>query len=225
MVVTGRSVTTRIRRALAERGFVTFAPQNLYIFGDRFRTLQRKANPLGKTLFSIIVPQHQQIVNWLRSLPIVDPARIAFYGLSLRRQDRHARPGAGERILPVHLLGRFQRVGLEERLDPHSVQLRVDRRVRDLRVRPGQHVQLRRDGGPDRPPTVHGRARPLRRRRARRGVAFEFAKVRHLYAARLGIADGLPIEWFVGPHRIHGVGTFEFLRNHVNHHSSNQPHP
>ncbi len=41
---------------LAERGFITFAPQNLYIFGDRFRTLQRKANPLGKTLFSIIVP-------------------------------------------------------------------------------------------------------------------------------------------------------------------------
>ncbi|HEY1784421.1 MAG TPA: hypothetical protein VGG30_02695, partial [Pirellulales bacterium] len=27
---------------LAERGFVTFAPQNLYIFGDRFRSLQRK---------------------------------------------------------------------------------------------------------------------------------------------------------------------------------------
>ncbi|MFM2093967.1 MAG: Dipeptidyl aminopeptidase 4, partial [Planctomycetota bacterium] len=41
---------------LAERGFITFAPQNLYIFRDRFRTLQRKANPLGKTLFSVIVP-------------------------------------------------------------------------------------------------------------------------------------------------------------------------
>ena len=35
---------------LAERGFITFAPQNLYIFEDRFRTLQRKANPLKKTL-------------------------------------------------------------------------------------------------------------------------------------------------------------------------------
>ena len=67
---------------LAERGFITFAPQNLYIFTDRFRTLQRKANPLGKTLFSIIVPQHQQIVDWLKTLPNVDPKRIAFYGLS-----------------------------------------------------------------------------------------------------------------------------------------------
>ncbi|HVR74289.1 MAG TPA: hypothetical protein VMT52_08155, partial [Planctomycetota bacterium] len=41
---------------LAERGFITFSPQNLYIFGDRFRTLQRKANLIQKTLFSIIVP-------------------------------------------------------------------------------------------------------------------------------------------------------------------------
>ena len=68
---------------LAERGFITFAPQNLYIFGDRFRTLQRKANPLGKTLFSIIVPQHQQIVDWLGTLPNSSIAeRIGFYGLS-----------------------------------------------------------------------------------------------------------------------------------------------
>ena len=67
---------------LAERGFITFAPQNLYLFGDRFRTLQRKANPLKKTLFSLIVPQHQQIVNWLASLDCVDANRIGFYGLS-----------------------------------------------------------------------------------------------------------------------------------------------
>src|SRR5262249_17375722 len=67
---------------LAERGFITFAPQNLYLFKDRFRTLQRKANPLKKTLFSVIVPQHQQITDWLKTLPQVDPERIGFYGLS-----------------------------------------------------------------------------------------------------------------------------------------------
>ena len=55
---------------LAEDGFITFAPQNLYIFGDRFRTLQRKANPLKKTLFSMIVPQHQQITDWLKSAAV-----------------------------------------------------------------------------------------------------------------------------------------------------------
>ena len=67
---------------LCERGFITFAPQNLYIGGDRFRTLQRKANPLGKTLFSIITPQHQQMVDWLKTQPFADGQRIGFYGLS-----------------------------------------------------------------------------------------------------------------------------------------------
>ncbi len=67
---------------LAERGFVVFAPQNLYIFQDRFRVLQRKLNPLGKTLFSVIIPQHEQILAWLSTLPYVDSKRIGFYGLS-----------------------------------------------------------------------------------------------------------------------------------------------
>ena len=58
---------------LADAATSRTAPQNPYIFEDRFRTLQRKANPLGKTLFSIIVPQHEQAVDWLASLDFVDP--------------------------------------------------------------------------------------------------------------------------------------------------------
>jgi hypothetical protein len=47
-------------------------------------------------------------------------------------------------------------------------------------------------------------------------VAYEFAKVRHLYNARLKLPpDRCRIEWFVGPHTIHGVGTFEFLHHHL----------
>lgn len=65
---------------------MTFSPQNLYIFRDRFRTLQRKADSLKKTLFSVIVPQHQQIVNWLKTQPYVDPEGIAFYDLFYGRK-------------------------------------------------------------------------------------------------------------------------------------------
>ncbi|MEM1297394.1 MAG: dienelactone hydrolase family protein, partial [Verrucomicrobiota bacterium] len=54
---------------LAERGYVTFAPQNIYIGFDHFRLLQFKANALGCTLFSIMIPQHRQITNWLAGLP------------------------------------------------------------------------------------------------------------------------------------------------------------
>jgi dienelactone hydrolase len=67
---------------LARRGFITFSPQHLYRGGDRFRTLQRKANPLEKTLFSVMVAQHRQLLRWLGSLDAVDPGRIAFYGIS-----------------------------------------------------------------------------------------------------------------------------------------------
>lgn len=42
---------------LAKRGFITYAPQNPYRGQDRFRTLQRKSNPLGRSLFSYIIPQ------------------------------------------------------------------------------------------------------------------------------------------------------------------------
>ncbi len=67
---------------LAERGYVTFAPQDLYRGGDNFRQLQRKANPLGLTLYSFIAGQHQRIVEWLGSLEYIDASRIGLYGLS-----------------------------------------------------------------------------------------------------------------------------------------------
>ena len=67
---------------LAEEGFVTFAPHNPYRGKDAFRTLQRKLNPLGLTLYSVINGQHQRILEWLKEQPFTRPNKIAFYGLS-----------------------------------------------------------------------------------------------------------------------------------------------
>ena len=67
---------------LADKGYVVFAPQNPYIGKDEFRVLQRKANPLGLSLFSFIIRQHERVLDWLATLPFVDGARIGFYGLS-----------------------------------------------------------------------------------------------------------------------------------------------
>lgn len=61
---------------LVKRGFVVFAPHNPYEFNIR------KATPLKASVFSVIIPQHQQIVNWLQSQEHVDPERIGFYGKS-----------------------------------------------------------------------------------------------------------------------------------------------
>ena len=132
---------------LAERGFITFAPQNLYIFKDRFRTLQRKANPLGKTLFSIIVPQHQQIVDWLQTLPYVDPRadRLLRPVATAARRPCASRRWSTDYCLSI-CSADFNEWVWKNASTPRPVQLRLDRRVRDLRVGPGQHVQLRRDG-------------------------------------------------------------------------------
>ncbi len=67
---------------LADRGYIVYAPQNPYIGHDKFRVLQRKANPLGLSLFSFIVRQHERTLDWLATLPNVDAERMAFYGLS-----------------------------------------------------------------------------------------------------------------------------------------------
>ncbi len=67
---------------LAEQGFVTFAPHNLYRGEDRYRFLSRKANGIKASLFSFIIAQHAQLLRWLATLDFVDAKRIAFYGLS-----------------------------------------------------------------------------------------------------------------------------------------------
>ena len=47
-------------------------------------------------------------------------------------------------------------------------------------------------------------------------VAYEFAKVRYLYSAKLHIPERTEIEFFDGPHTINGQGTYRFLHKHLN---------
>ena len=46
-------------------------------------------------------------------------------------------------------------------------------------------------------------------------VAYEYAKIRYLYANRLKIPDRTEIEFFAGAHEIRGQGTFAFLKKHL----------
>jgi dienelactone hydrolase len=200
---------------LAEEGFVTFAPQNLYIFQDRFRTLQRKANPIKKTLFSIIVPQHQQIVDWLGTLPFVDPKRIGFYGLSY----------GGKTAMRVPPLVKNYCLSICSADFNEWVWKNASTRSPYSYVGSGEYEIFEFDLGSTFNYAEMAALIAPRPFMVERGhfdgvapdetVAYEFAKVRFLYAAKLGIGDRTQIEFFVGPHTINGKGTYEFLRKHL----------
>jgi dienelactone hydrolase len=200
---------------LANRGFVTFAPQNLYIGQEKFRTLQRKANPLKKTLFSIIVPQHQQIVNWLKSQPFVDGERIAFYGLSY----------GGKSAMRIPPLVTDYALSICSADFNEWVKKNASSKAPYSYVWTGEYEIFEFDLG-----STFNYAemaalicpRPFMVERGHfdgvgvdEEVAYEFAKVRHLYQARLGIGDRTEIEWFVGPHTINGKATYAFLHKHL----------
>ena len=200
---------------LAERGFITFSPQNLYIFTDRFRTLQRKANPIQKTLFSIIIPQHQQIVNWLQSLPYVDPNRIAFYGLSY----------GGKTAMRVPPLVTDYCLSICSADFNEWVWKNASTRSSYSYVNSGEYEIFEFDLG-----STFNYAemswlicpRPFMVERGHfdgvapdETVAYEYAKVKRQYDL-LGIGNRTEMEVFNGPHTINGIGTFEFLHRHLN---------
>jgi dienelactone hydrolase len=82
-VITGDKPAYRNFAArLAEQGFITFAPHNLFQKEAYYRTLSRKGNTVKESMFSVILRHHEQWLHWLGSLPFVDAQRIAFYGLS-----------------------------------------------------------------------------------------------------------------------------------------------
>ena len=203
---------------LAERGFITFGPQNGYKYFDLFRMQQFKAQSIGKTLFSIIVPQHRQITDWLAAQPWVDPDKIAFYGLSYGGKSAMRIPPLVDRYCLSICSADFnewvwKNAATDEASLRYSYANKGEYEIFEWNLggtfnygemaalicpRPFMVERGHFDGvGPD------------------EQVAFEFAKVRNLYAARLGLADGCEIEWFVGPHAINGVGTYDFLHRHL----------
>jgi dienelactone hydrolase len=200
---------------LAERGFIVFAPHNPYRGRDAFRVLQRKANPLGRSLFSVIVAQHERILEWLAAQPFVDPERIAFYGLSYGGKTAMRVPALLERYCLSICSADFNEWVLKNATteSPYSYMFTMEYEMPEwdlghtfnyaemaalIAPRPFMVERGHNDGvAPD------------------EWVAYEFARVRRHYA-RLGLAERAQIEFFNGPHTIHGVGTFAFLHQHLN---------
>jgi dienelactone hydrolase len=196
---------------LAEEGFVTFAPQNPYIGEDRFRIIQRKGHPLKLSLFSFILGQHQRILEWLGGLPFVDRQRIGFYGLSYGGKTAVRVPPLldgyalsicsadfNEWVWKTTSIGSPYSYMLTNEYDMLEFNFANVVNYSDLAnlmaPRPFMVERGHDDGvAPD------------------EWVAYEYAKVRRFYD-RMDIGNRTEIEFFNGPHTIHGVGTFAFLR-------------
>jgi dienelactone hydrolase len=201
---------------LCEQGFITFAPQNIYIGKDKFRTLQRKLNPLGKTLFSVMVPQHQQICNWLKELPMVDKDRIAFYGLSYGGKSAMRIPP----LVPDYCLSICSADFNEWVSKNASTGLPFSY------IWTGEYEIFEFDLGPTFNYSEMAALICPRPFMVERGhtdgvstdewVAHEYAKVFYNYSHRLKIGDRCELEVFDGPHTINGKGTYAFLRKHLN---------
>ena len=199
---------------LAEEGFVVFAPHNPYRGGDRFRVLQRKANPLKLSIFSFIVGQHRRILDWLKTLPWVDGERIGFYGLSYGGKTAMRVPAVLEDYALSICSGDFNQwiwknVTVEW---PNSYMFTGEYEMPEFDLGTSfNYAEMAYLIFP-RPFMVergHGDAVGLDE-----WVAHEYAKVRRLYR-ELGLGDRTEIEWFEGEHEIHGEGTFRFLRKHL----------
>jgi hypothetical protein len=200
---------------LAERGFVVFAPHNPYRGKDKFRMLQRRANPLGLSLFSFIVAQHDVATQWLGSLPFADPKRIAFYGLSYGGKTAMRVPALlPERYCLSICSGDFnewvrKNVSVEE---PITYPFTGEWEMPEWNLAGvANYAEMAMLIAP----------RPFMVERGHddgvgydEWVAYEFAKVRRGYV-KLGIPERTEIEWFDGPHTINGVGTFDFLHKHL----------
>ena len=196
---------------LAEEGFITFAPQNPYIGEDRFRLIQRQGHPLKLSLFSFILGQHQRLLEWLGSLSFVDRERIGFYGLSYG--------GKTAMRVPPLLDGYALSICSADFNEWVWKTTSVDSRYSYMLT--GEYDMLEFDFAnvvnySDLANLMAGR--PFMVERGHEDgvapdewVAYEYAKVRRFYT-RLGIPERAEIEFFNGPHTIHGVGTFAFLR-------------
>jgi hypothetical protein len=200
---------------LAEQGFLTYAPHNFYRGDNAFRQLQRKANPLRLTLWAITIGQHEQLLDWLASLPFVDGERMAFYGLSYGGATAMYVPPFVKRYSAVICSGNFTEL--------ISKTVSVDNNYSLVFYKTYEAAEFDIAG-------KFGYAelaaliapRPFMVERGHldtvspdEWIGYEFARVRRVYDF-LGIPDRAQVEFFYGPHTINGVGTFAFLHRYLN---------
>jgi len=199
---------------LADQGFIVYAPQNPYRGEDRYRWLHRKANTLKKTLFSFIIAQHDQTLQWLGSLPFADKNRIAFYGLSYGGETAMRVPSVLEgyclsicsgdfgdwtrKVVDTHNKVSFMNT-LEWEMPYFNMGSTFSYAEMAYLIFPRPFMVERGHDDLVQPDEW---------------VAYEYGKVRYLYD-KFNLEDKTTIEFFNGGHSMRSEGTFSFLHQHL----------
>jgi cephalosporin-C deacetylase-like acetyl esterase len=200
---------------LADMGYIVYAPQNPYIFQNHFRQIQRKANPLKLSLFSFIIEQHRRTLDWLEKLPEVDPERIGFYGLSYGGKTAMRVPAVEQRYAISICSGDFNEwLGKNVSTEHYSSYMYT-----------GEYEMYEFNLGNTFNYAEMAYLIAPRPFMVERGhddgvgtdemIAYEYAKVRYLYANRLSIASRTELEFNRGGHEIFMKGTLSFIQKHL----------
>ncbi|MDO8544569.1 MAG: dienelactone hydrolase family protein [Opitutaceae bacterium] len=200
---------------LVNRGYVVFVPHFPWRAQEDYKRLQRKANPLGLSVFSFILAHHGRLLDWLETQPFVDPRRIGLYGLSWGGKVAIRVPGLERRYALSIASGDFNEWIWKNATMawPSSYMFAPEPDMFDFNL--GMtfgHAEMAAMIAP----------RPFMVERGHDDgvgtdemVSFEYAKVRRLYD-KLGIPGQTEITYFNSGHEIRGVETFNFIDRHFN---------
>ncbi|MCL2742677.1 MAG: dienelactone hydrolase family protein [Planctomycetaceae bacterium] len=207
----GKPAYNGVLSRLTRKGYITFAPQHLYVLGDKQRQTQRKAYPIKQTAFALMVSMNRQIVRFLATLPNADMERLGYYGLSYGGKSAMRIPPLVDEYKLVICSGDFNRwdVKMVSTFYPYTYPYTIEYEMYTFDMAEKfNYSDLAALIAP----------RPFFVERGNfdgvgwdEEVGYEAAKVQHLYRAQLDIPDRFEIEWFKGGHRINAVKSFEFL--------------
>lgn len=200
---------------LVERGYIVFAPHFPWLMNDDYRELQRKANPLGLSIFSVILNQHERILDWLTAQPWVDSERIGLYGLSWGGKVALRVPSLLERYSLSISSGDFNEwIWKNATTDwQNSYMFAPEYEMFDFNLgRTFNYAEMAALVAPRAFMVERGHSDGVG---TDEWVAFEYAKVNRLYG-KLKIPQMTKIEYFDGVHEINAKGTFEFIKQYFN---------
>jgi dienelactone hydrolase len=198
-------------RRLAERGYVVFAPLVVHHHPVKQVNDQvRMADAVGMMRAAVVVAQTRRVVDFLQTLPMVDPRRIGYYGLSYGGYSALWVAPLEERLAAVVVSGHFNdwRSKITSDGCPASYLFHPDEDFYNWDVLERfTHVELVVMTAP-RPVCVeYGRRDGITTPEWTAYAWRQLAAIRD----RLGLADRIRLAEFDGVHEVHGVESFEFL--------------